>query len=159
MHSGEKPNKCNQCDYATYHASHLARHLKKHSGEKPHKCNQCDFASSQTGDLRKHLKRHSGEKQKLLHPPGVLRIHLRKTQTNLYNPLAHFLRIHLKTCTNKSNLCDNVFSPACNLRRPKSDQTLSLNCESVFNANIYIAKCPNIGAAKVPKSRQSNQNI
>ena len=41
-----KPHKCNQCDYASSHASHLRTHFKKHSGEKSNKCNQCDFASS-----------------------------------------------------------------------------------------------------------------
>ena len=30
-----------------------------HCGEKPNKCNQCDFASSQAGHLRAHLKTHS----------------------------------------------------------------------------------------------------
>ena len=60
--NGEKPNKCNQCDYASNHAGNLRDHLKTHSGEKPHKCNQCKYASSQATNLRRHLKMHSGEK-------------------------------------------------------------------------------------------------
>ena len=63
IHSGTKSNKCNQCDFASLYAGHLRTHLKTHSGEKPNKCNQCDYASSQAGDLRRHLKTHSGEKQ------------------------------------------------------------------------------------------------
>ena len=47
MHSGEKSNKCNQCNYASFHAGDLRTHLKTHSGEKPNKCNQCDYATSQ----------------------------------------------------------------------------------------------------------------
>ena len=61
-YSGEKSNKCNQCDFASSRAGDLRRHLKTHIGEKSNKCNQCDFASTQAGDLRRHLKTHSGEK-------------------------------------------------------------------------------------------------
>ena len=53
----------------------------------------------------------------------ILRIYLKQTQIKLYNPLAHSLRILLKTCTNKSNLCDYAPSPGGYLKRPKSDQT------------------------------------
>ena len=64
-----KSNKCNQCDYASYHASALKIHLITHSGEKLNKCKQCDYASSGAGDLRRHLKVHSGEKShKCLQP-------------------------------------------------------------------------------------------
>ena len=62
IHSGEKSNKCNQCDYASSEPGHLRTHLTTHSGEKPNKCNQCDFASAQAGHLRIHLKTHIGEK-------------------------------------------------------------------------------------------------
>ena len=61
IHSGEKSNKCNQCDFASSYASALRTHLKIHSGEKS-KCNQCDYASSDASNLRTHLKTHSGEK-------------------------------------------------------------------------------------------------
>ena len=40
-HSGEKSNKCSQCDFISSRADNLRRHLKSHSGEKPNKCNQC----------------------------------------------------------------------------------------------------------------------
>ena len=60
--SGEKLNKCNQCEYASSQADSLRSHLKTHSGEKSNKCNQCDFASSRPDHLRQHLKMHSGEK-------------------------------------------------------------------------------------------------
>ena len=48
-HSGEKLNKCNQCEYVSSVRKSLRRHFKIHSGENPNKCNQCDFASSDTG--------------------------------------------------------------------------------------------------------------
>ena len=34
-------------------------HLKTHSGEKSNKCNQCDYASFRVDHLRNHLKTHS----------------------------------------------------------------------------------------------------
>ena len=42
-------------------AGDLRKHLTTHSGEKPSKCNQCDYASSRAGNLRKHLKTHRRE--------------------------------------------------------------------------------------------------
>ena len=68
MHSGEKSNNCNQCDFASVRAGDLNTQLKRHRGEKPYKCNQCDFASSMADSLRTHLKMHGGEKVKLMQP-------------------------------------------------------------------------------------------
>ena len=39
---GGKPNKCKQCNYASFWAGDLRKHLKTHSGEKS---NNCDFQS------------------------------------------------------------------------------------------------------------------
>ena len=60
MHTGEKSNKCSQCDFASSEADHLKRHFITHSGEKSNKCNQCSYASSNAGSLRAHLKTHRG---------------------------------------------------------------------------------------------------
>ena len=61
IHSGQKSHKCDQCDYASVHASNLRKHLKTHSGEKAYKCNQCNYASVEAGSLKKHIKSHSGK--------------------------------------------------------------------------------------------------
>ena len=61
-HSGEKSNKCNQCNYASSGMGHLRRHLKVHNGKKSNKCNQCNFATAYITSLRTHMKKHSGEK-------------------------------------------------------------------------------------------------
>ena len=44
----------------------LANLPSSHSGEKSNKCNQCDFASSYASALRTHLKTHSGEKSMIM---------------------------------------------------------------------------------------------
>ena len=72
---GEKLNKCNQCDYASFcdmfsSLTHLFwclchvlnEHLEIHSGEKPNKCNQCDFASSYASVLRRRIWKHTVKK-------------------------------------------------------------------------------------------------
>ena len=43
MHSGKKPNKCNQINYALFNAGDLRKDLKTHCGEKSNKCNRCDY--------------------------------------------------------------------------------------------------------------------
>ena len=84
-HSGEKTNKCNQCDFASSRADHLRTHLKTHSGEKSNKCNQCDYASFYATDLKTHLKAHSGENSN------------KCNQCDYASSYASALRTHLKT--------------------------------------------------------------
>ena len=35
MHTGDKPFKCDHCNYARIHSCDLCRHMMKHSGVKP----------------------------------------------------------------------------------------------------------------------------
>ena len=76
IHSGEKSNKCNKCEYASSHAGHLKTHLITHSGEKSNKCNKCDYASAHAGHLRRHSKRHNGEEtNKSSNADALMRTH------------------------------------------------------------------------------------
>ena len=81
-----KPNKCNQCDFASIRARDLRTHLKSN------KCNQCDYTSSQVGNLRMHLKTHSGEK------PDNASILERNFRSHL--------KMHSGEKSNKCNQCD-----------------------------------------------------
>ena len=64
-HSGDIIMEKNLMQPMWIHAGELRRHLKAHTGERSNKCNQCDFAFIQAGNLRPHLKAHSGQKPKM----------------------------------------------------------------------------------------------
>src|SRR3989344_4411435 len=61
-HTGQKPFKCDLCDYACSESGSLKVHKRTHTGEKPYICNKCDFACAQGGDLVIHKRTHTGEK-------------------------------------------------------------------------------------------------
>ncbi|KAH0617860.1 hypothetical protein JD844_016514 [Phrynosoma platyrhinos] len=44
--SGEKPFKCDECNFASTTQSHLTRHKRVHTGEKPYRCPWCDYRGS-----------------------------------------------------------------------------------------------------------------
>ena len=62
IHHGEKPYKCNICEYASKRKSDLIRHKRKHTREKPYKCDVCEYASAEKLSLIIHKRIHHGEK-------------------------------------------------------------------------------------------------
>ena len=60
--SGEKPYKCDVCGFSTTTSGNLKTHKLIHSGEKPYKCDECAFSTSRSGNLKIHKRIHSGEK-------------------------------------------------------------------------------------------------
>ena len=135
-HTGEKTNKCNQCDYSSSQAGNLRRHFKMHSGEKPNICNQCDFASSHTGNLGRHLKKHSGEKPN------------KCNQCYYASSRAGNLKAHLKTHSgekpNKCDQCVYASSDASNMRRHLERHTgakqMQFSWLYIFSVNPSVGK-------------------
>ena len=60
--SGEKPFKCDQCDFACIQSFDLVKHKYTHSGDKPYKCDICPKQFTRPARLRDHLRTHTGEK-------------------------------------------------------------------------------------------------
>ena len=55
-HYGEKPFKCDQCDFATHSDSNLQSHKRNRHIEKPFKCEFCDYGAVKDSDLQRHMR-------------------------------------------------------------------------------------------------------
>ena len=60
-HSGEKPFRCDQCNYSCNHVQNLKSHILTHTGAKPFACNQCNYSSIQSSHMKVHMLSHTGE--------------------------------------------------------------------------------------------------
>eukprot|EP00057_Strongylocentrotus_purpuratus_P012877 XP_011667351.1 PREDICTED: zinc finger protein 711 isoform X2 [Strongylocentrotus purpuratus] len=62
-HTGEKPYRCNHCNYAAADGSTLKRHvMARHSSIRPFRCSQCQFSCVDKKGLTVHLRKHTGER-------------------------------------------------------------------------------------------------
>ena len=111
IHSGEKLNKCDHCNYSSSRADHLRMHMKIHSGERLNACSQqCEFSSSRADKLTRHLRTHNKVMNQCdfkSHEPSNLKAHL---------------MIHSGKKPHKCNDCDYSSSIAVHLRRHTSSQ-------------------------------------
>jgi uncharacterized C2H2 Zn-finger protein len=49
----KRTDKCNHCKYAQYQTGNLRTQMKMHSGEKLNQCNQCDYVYSDPSTFKK----------------------------------------------------------------------------------------------------------
>ncbi|KAH3830529.1 hypothetical protein DPMN_103773 [Dreissena polymorpha] len=62
IHSGERPNKCEEYGFACKQSSGLKKHMRIHTGERLYKCEECGGTFNQSSDLKQHMRVHSGER-------------------------------------------------------------------------------------------------
>ena len=62
--AGEKPFKCDVCDYRSYKKSIVKNHMKSHyEGEpKPYQCPHCSYQARREYQLEEHVYSHTGER-------------------------------------------------------------------------------------------------
>lgn len=94
--SGEKPFKCDQCDFACIQSFDLVKHKFTHSGDKPYKCDMCPKQFTRPARLRDHIRTHTGEKPYVCDVCGKgfaiqtgLKSHQASGITNSYKRIAH----------------------------------------------------------------------
>ena len=119
FHSGEKPQRCPQCNFSCNDASNLKVHVKKHIEDKLHQCNQCEYTTIQPSNLKRHKKSHSGEKPNRCTTceyscitTGELKVHMIRKHEVGYR--IHFLtnfcifhRHHFRKCKRAPSFCEN----------------------------------------------------
>ena len=73
-HTGEKPYKCELCNYACAQSSKLTRHMKTHGrmGKDIYKCRFCDMPFSVASTLEKHMRKCVVNANKHRTPPTGL---------------------------------------------------------------------------------------
>ena len=47
IHTGDKPYKCDACEYASNQKGNLIKHIQIHTGELHYKCDFCEYESNQ----------------------------------------------------------------------------------------------------------------
>lgn len=58
---GEKPHKCELCDFMCRDVSYLSKHMLTHSDAKDYMCAECGYVTKWKHYLSVHMRKHSGD--------------------------------------------------------------------------------------------------
>lgn len=58
---GEKPHKCEQCDFTCRDVSYLSKHMLTHCDDKNYMCTECGYVTKWKHYLNVHMRKHTGD--------------------------------------------------------------------------------------------------
>lgn len=58
---GEKPHKCELCDFTCRDVSYLSKHMLTHSNTKDYMCTECGYVTKWKHYLSVHMRKHAGD--------------------------------------------------------------------------------------------------
>lgn len=59
--TGEKPHKCELCDFTCRDVSYLSKHMLTHSNTKDYMCTECGYVTKWKHYLSVHMRKHAGD--------------------------------------------------------------------------------------------------
>ncbi|XP_053544645.1 zinc finger protein 335 [Bombina bombina] len=106
-HDGSSQHfRCQQCNYQCRRWSSLKEHMFNHKGNKPHKCEECDYTSVYKKDVIRHSTVHNRERKKKPDQPAKANTYPCPVCNRVYN-MQKRLTQHMKThSTEKPHMCD-----------------------------------------------------
>ncbi|XP_071076530.1 zinc finger X-chromosomal protein-like isoform X2 [Desmodus rotundus] len=111
IHTGEKPYKCQYCEYRSADSSNLKTHTKtKHSKEIPFKCDICLLTFLDTKEVQQHALIHQESKSHQC-------VHCDHKSSNSSDLKRHIISVHTKDYPHKCDMCDKGFHRPSELKK------------------------------------------
>ncbi|XP_023969085.2 zinc finger protein 883-like isoform X1 [Chrysemys picta bellii] len=149
IHSGERPNKCPDCEKSFSQKSALVRHQRLHTGEKPYKCSDCGKSFSVSSHLITHQRLHTGER-----PYKCLDCGKSFSESSNF---IHHQRIHTGERPYKCPDCGKRFSNNSDLTRHHRTHTGERpyecpDCRKSFSMRFHLARHKHVHAKEEMES-------